>query len=122
MVTVGTSVTSPWPLFFPDFIVEPDVSGDDIRHRVIFALGSVDLDFAHFQAVAVNTQAMVRLRHGTGRKTDDNKTGFGIDQSHPARRPQIGLDDGFGLLAPGRRDGIGRRLVMNATGQQQGRA
>ncbi len=109
-------------LFFPDFIVELDVSGGYIRHRIIFALGSGDLDFAHFQAVAVNTQAMVRLRHGTGRKTDDHKTGFGIDHCHPARRPQIGLDDGFGLLAPDRRGGIGRWLVMNATGQQQGRA
>lgn len=109
-------------LFFPDFIVELNVSGDYIRHGIIFALGSGDLDFAHFEAVAVNIQVMVPWRHWTGGKSDDHKTSFGIDHGHLARRAQIGIDDGFGRLAPGGRGGIGRRLVMNATGQQQGRA
>ena len=36
-------------LFFPDFIVELDVSGGYIRHRIIFALGPVTLTSPTFR-------------------------------------------------------------------------
>src|SRR5271168_4123777 len=76
------------------YIVELDVSGDYIRHRVTLVLGAGDGGFAHLHAVAVDIQVLARLRQGSGRETDDNETGFGIDHGDLACRPQIGFDDG----------------------------
>ena len=71
--------------------------------------GPVILSFAHFQAVAVNIEAMIGLRHGTRRKTEDNKTGFGVDHGDQAEVRKSALMTALGgwLLGKGAELGAG---------------